>query len=61
MAVDPARAEETIAWLAKADEDLRAARVLIDVWEPLLETASSTAGRRPASRLPDAVYAVATW
>jgi HEPN domain-containing protein len=39
MAVDPARAEETFAWLAKADEDLRAARVLIDVREPLLETA----------------------
>ena len=39
MAVDPARAEETIAWLAKADEDLRAARVLIDVREPLFETA----------------------
>lgn len=39
MAVDPARAEETIAWLVRADEDLRAARVLIDTREPLLETA----------------------
>lgn len=39
MAVDPVRAEETLAWPAKADEDLRAARVLIDTREPLLETA----------------------
>ncbi len=39
MAVDPARAEETIAWLDKADEDLRAARVLAEAHEPLLESA----------------------
>lgn len=39
MAVDPVRAEETIAWLAKADEDLRAVRVLIEAREPLLGTA----------------------
>ncbi|MBU2602341.1 MAG: HEPN domain-containing protein [Actinobacteria bacterium] len=39
MAVDPARAEETTAWLRKADEGLRAARVLIDARESLLESA----------------------
>jgi HEPN domain-containing protein len=39
MALDPAKAEETAAWLNKADEDLQAARVLAKSPEPLPEVA----------------------
>jgi HEPN domain-containing protein len=39
MALDPALVEETAAWLDKADEDLRAARILAESAEPLPEVA----------------------
>ena len=39
MPLDPARVEETKSWLAKADDDLRGARVDLEVVPPLLEDA----------------------